>query len=79
MTAGDLLFREGDAPALYVLLAGEVSLEPMAGGEPSPPAPATTIGVYETLERRRDHRLARPRDDVRHRAPHRSRGSSSTC
>jgi len=49
LTAGELLFREGDAPALYVLLAGELSLEPMAGGEPVHAASGDTVGVYETL------------------------------
>ena len=49
LTAGELLFREGDAPALYVLLAGEVSLEPMAGGQPVHAGAGDTIGVYETL------------------------------
>jgi CRP-like cAMP-binding protein len=49
LTAGELLFREGDAPALYVLLGGEVSLEPMAGGEPVHAVAGDTVGVYETL------------------------------
>ena len=46
---GDVLFREGDAPAIHIVLEGELSLEPMAGGEPMRVAPATAIGVYETL------------------------------
>ncbi len=49
LTAGELLFREGDAPALYVLLAGEIALEPMAGGEPVHAVAGDTVGVYETL------------------------------
>jgi hypothetical protein len=49
MTSGELLFKEGDSPALYVLLAGEVSLEPMAGGAPVQAGAGDTIGAYETL------------------------------
>ena len=59
LTAGELLFRDGDAPAIYMLLAGEVSLEPMAGGEPVVAGAGDYIGVYETLGGRRDDRLAR--------------------
>jgi CRP-like cAMP-binding protein len=44
-----LLFREGDAPAIYILLAGELSLEPVAGGEPAFAKAGDCIGVYETL------------------------------
>ena len=49
LTAGELLFKEGDAPALYLLLAGELSLEPMAGGQPVHAGAGDTVGIYETL------------------------------
>jgi CRP-like cAMP-binding protein len=49
LTESELLFREGDAPAIYILLAGELSLEPVAGGEPVFAKAGDCIGVYETL------------------------------
>ena len=49
LTESELLFREGDTPAIYILLDGELSLEPVAGGEPAFAKPGDCIGVYETL------------------------------
>jgi ATP:ADP antiporter, AAA family len=49
LVPGELLFREGDPPALYVLIEGELSLEPAAGGEPRFAGPGDTVGVFETL------------------------------
>jgi ATP:ADP antiporter, AAA family len=49
LVPGDLLFREGDPPALYIVIAGELSLEPVAGGEPRFAGPGDTVGVFETL------------------------------
>jgi AAA family ATP:ADP antiporter len=49
LKAGESLYKEGDAPALYVVLAGGVSLEPVAGGAQVQAGPGDTIGVYETL------------------------------
>ena len=46
---GDVLFREADAPAIYIVLEGELSLEPMKGGTPVHAGPGDAIGVYETL------------------------------
>ena len=46
---GDVLFRESDAPAIHMVLEGELSLEPMAGGEPMHVAAGDAVGVYETL------------------------------
>jgi hypothetical protein len=49
MKESELLFREGDAPAIYILLEGELSLEPAAGGEPAFAKAGDSIGIYETL------------------------------
>jgi CRP-like cAMP-binding protein len=49
LVPGELLFREGDPPALYVVIEGELSLEPAAGGEPRFAGPGDTVGVFETL------------------------------
>jgi CRP-like cAMP-binding protein len=49
LVAGETLFKAGDAPALYVILAGELALEPEAGGQPQSAGPGDTVGVYETL------------------------------
>ena len=49
LTAGETLFKAGDAPAMYVVLAGELALEPEAGGQPDAAGPGDTVGVYETL------------------------------
>ena len=40
---------EGDAPAIYILLMGELSLEPVGGGEPAFAKAGDSIGVHETL------------------------------
>jgi CRP-like cAMP-binding protein len=47
--AGETLFKEGDAPAIYVLVAGELALEPLSGGAPVAAAAGDTVGVFETL------------------------------
>ena len=47
--AGETLFEEGDAPAIYVLVTGELALEPIAGGAPVAAGAGDTVGVYETL------------------------------
>jgi AAA family ATP:ADP antiporter len=49
LVAGETLFKAGDPPALYVILAGELALEPQAGGQPESAGPGDTVGVYETL------------------------------
>lgn len=49
LTAGEVLFTESESPAIFILLAGELSLEPMAGGEPLHAGPGDTVGVYATL------------------------------
>ena len=49
LVAGETLFKAGDAPALYVVLAGELALEPEAGGDPQSAGAGDTVGVYETL------------------------------
>ena len=73
---GDVLFREADAPAIHMVLEGELSLEPMAGGEPMHVAAGDAVGVYETLGRTRGRRLARSRDARRRR---RSASSVKRC
>jgi ATP:ADP antiporter, AAA family len=49
LVAGELLLRDGDVPALFIVLTGEVALEPLAGGTPLAAGPGDTVGVYETL------------------------------
>ncbi len=49
MSESELLFREGDTPAIYILLEGELSLEPVAGGQPAFARAGDSVGVYETL------------------------------
>ena len=49
LTAGSVLFRESDAPAIYLVLAGELALEPATGGEPLSVGAGDCVGVYETL------------------------------
>ncbi len=49
MTESELLFREGDTPAIYILLEGELSLEPVAGGQPAFARAGDSVAVYETL------------------------------
>jgi AAA family ATP:ADP antiporter len=48
-TAGETLVKEGAVPAIYVILSGELSLEPLAGGPPVTAGAGDSIGVYETL------------------------------
>jgi CRP-like cAMP-binding protein len=47
--AGETLFKEGDAPAIYLLVTGELALEPLSGGAPLAAGAGDTVGVYETL------------------------------
>ena len=46
---GEVLFGAGDAPAIHIVLDGELSLEPMAGGTPLSAGAGDCTGVYETL------------------------------
>ena len=46
---GDTLFSGGDAPAIYLLVAGELALEPLATGTPLTAGRGDTVGVYQTL------------------------------
>jgi AAA family ATP:ADP antiporter len=46
---GEVLFGAGDAPAIHIVLDGELSLEPMSGGTPLSAGPGDATGVYETL------------------------------
>ena len=47
--AGETLFNDGDAPAIYLLVTGELALEPLSGGAPVAAGAGDTVGVYETL------------------------------
>jgi len=50
VTAGSSLFSEGERPAIYALISGEISIE----GRPDSPIfarPSDVIGIYETLSR----------------------------
>jgi AAA family ATP:ADP antiporter len=49
LAAGSTLFKEGAAPSLYLVLSGEVVLEPVSGGTPESAGAGDTVGVYETL------------------------------
>jgi CRP-like cAMP-binding protein len=49
VATGETLFKDGDVPAIYRLVDGEVALEPLAGGAPLAAGPGDTLGVYETL------------------------------
>ncbi len=49
LTQGQVLFEAGDAPAMYLILDGEITLEPMAGGDPMSAGTGDCVGVYETL------------------------------
>ena len=49
MTEGEVLFGAGDAPAIHIVLQGELSLEPMDGGTPMSVGAGDCTGVYETL------------------------------
>ena len=46
---GATLVAEGDVPAIYLMVSGEVALEPLSGGQPLTAGPGDTFGVYETL------------------------------
>ena len=46
---GEVLFGAGDAPAIHIVLEGELSLEPMDGGTPMSAGAGDCTGVYETL------------------------------
>jgi ATP:ADP antiporter, AAA family len=50
VTVGSSLFSEGERPAIYALISGEISIE----GRPDSPIfarPSDVIGIYETLSR----------------------------
>jgi AAA family ATP:ADP antiporter len=49
LVAGERLVRDGDPPAIFVIITGEVALEPIAGGTPATAGPGDTIGIYDTL------------------------------
>jgi HEAT repeat protein/CRP-like cAMP-binding protein len=49
LTTAGSLFREGDRPAIYVVVAGRLALDPPAGGESVFAEPGDIVGVYETL------------------------------
>jgi ATP/ADP translocase/HEAT repeat protein/CRP-like cAMP-binding protein len=49
LTEGEVLFGAGDAPAIHIVLDGELALEPMGGGDPLAAGPGDATGVYETL------------------------------
>jgi CRP-like cAMP-binding protein len=47
--AGETLFTDGDTPAIYLIVRGEVALEPLSGGAPLAAGAGDAVGVYETL------------------------------
>ncbi len=49
LTEGEVLFGAGDAPAIHIILEGELALEPMGGGEPMSAGPGDATGIYETV------------------------------
>jgi CRP-like cAMP-binding protein len=49
LVPGEMLFQGGEAPALFVVITGELALEPIGGGSPLAAGPGDTVGVYETL------------------------------
>lgn len=49
LVAGELLVKDGDPPAMFIIVTGEVSLEPIAGGTPLTAGAGDTICVYDTL------------------------------
>lgn len=49
LTDGEVLFGAGDAPAIHIVLEGELSLEPMDGGTPMTAGAGDCTGIYETL------------------------------
>jgi hypothetical protein len=49
LVEGAVVFHEGDAPAITLVLDGELTLEPMAGGMPLHAGPGDAVGIYETL------------------------------
>jgi len=48
-TADGRLLVEGDRPAIHIVVSGQLSLEPPAGGEPVSAKPGDIVGTYETL------------------------------
>ena len=48
-SADGRLLVEGDRPAIHIVLSGQLSLEPPAGGEPVSARPGDIVGTYETL------------------------------
>jgi ATP:ADP antiporter, AAA family len=49
LTEGATLVTEGDVPAIYLIVSGEIALEPLSGGQPLSAGPGDSFGVYETL------------------------------
>ena len=49
MAEGEVLFGAGDAAAIYIVLDGELTLEPMDGGTPLSAGRGDCTGGYETL------------------------------
>jgi ATP:ADP antiporter, AAA family len=49
LTEGATLVAEGDVPAIFLIVSGEVALEPRSGGEPVSAGAGDTFGVYDTL------------------------------
>jgi CRP-like cAMP-binding protein len=49
LTQGATLVAEGEVPAIYMIVSGEVALEPLSGGEPLTAGAGDAFGVYETL------------------------------
>ena len=49
LAEGQVLFGAGDEPALHLILEGELTLEPMTGGDPMTAGPGDCAGIYETL------------------------------
>jgi hypothetical protein len=49
LKAGDVLVKDGDPPAIFIVITGEIALEPIAGGPPLTAGPGDMIGVYDTL------------------------------
>ncbi len=61
LTEGEVLFGAGDAPAIHIVLEGELSLEPMDGGTPMSAGAGRLHRRLRDARRARPDRLARPR------------------
>ena len=49
LVPGERLVKDGDPPAIFRIISGEVALEAIVGGTPATAGPGDTIGVYDTL------------------------------